>query len=170
MMQRDDWIRAQALALTLEIPVSVVIEVADRLQLPVRGRCSLVAPGQQDAIERELEKLTRVDPRYAPYTHSALQGEARNLVAAGVPKAWLRYRTTIEQMEQSREDRGNRPNPLPAGLWGERWQALKRLLSVGDELWVYCSPAESWQHRAGRAGVAIVRQGYVIASLLTALN
>jgi hypothetical protein len=40
----------------------------------------------------------------------------------------------------------------------------------GDDLWEYCISPESWQHLAGRAGYAVVREGEVVDGILTMMN
>jgi hypothetical protein len=39
-----------------------------------------------------------------------------------------------------------------------------------DELWAFSSPAEYWKGLAGRAGVALVRDGRPIAHVVTVMN
>ena len=39
-----------------------------------------------------------------------------------------------------------------------------------DEIWEFSSSPESWEHLAGRAGAALVRDGTVIDACVTALN
>jgi len=43
-------------------------------------------------------------------------------------------------------------------------------MQEGDELWEFCSSWESWQKLAGRAGIALVRNGEVVASVDTMMN
>src|SRR5438105_4131275 len=40
----------------------------------------------------------------------------------------------------------------------------------GDELWEFCSPPDSWAHMAGRAGIALVRGGNVLDSIVSMRN
>ena len=39
-----------------------------------------------------------------------------------------------------------------------------------DELWEFRSPASTWQHLCGREGLVLLRQGKVVAQVLTAMN
>ncbi len=55
---------------------------------------------------------------------------------------------------------------VPPPVWGQ----LKSQMRPGDELWEFCSSAESWRMYMGRAGIALVRKGKIIASLVTKLN
>ena len=50
-----------------------------------------------------------------------------------------------------------------------RWEFRERM-KEGDELWEFDSPAHFWEHLAGRAGIALVRSGEVVASHVTKLN
>jgi hypothetical protein len=43
-------------------------------------------------------------------------------------------------------------------------------MQPGDELWTFSSPAESWKYLAGRAGVALVRDGKPIKVVITLMN
>ena len=40
----------------------------------------------------------------------------------------------------------------------------------GDEVWSFCSPPEDWRAKGGRKGVALVRNGLVVRSVVTMLN
>jgi hypothetical protein len=40
----------------------------------------------------------------------------------------------------------------------------------GDEVWTFSTPAESWRRLGGRAGLALVRSGRIIALAVTAMN
>jgi hypothetical protein len=56
--------------------------------------------------------------------------------------------------------------------WSRRnyWAHLKRMMQPGDELYRFSSPPEAWEHLAGRAGVAIVRNGEVIHQRTNLMN
>ena len=43
-------------------------------------------------------------------------------------------------------------------------------MQPGDELWEFRSGRESWQHLAGRAGIALMRDGREVASLITMMS
>ncbi len=62
------------------------------------------------------------------------------------------------------------PDPVPFGFLNDRWRALRARVQPGDEVREFCSSRESWQHLAGRAGIALVRDGRAVASLVTMLN
>jgi hypothetical protein len=79
-----------------------------------------------------------------------------------IPKQWLSTRVTIAEAENA-----NPAADRPFGIQHDRWERLKGSMASGDELWEFVSPPESWAHRCGRQGYAVVRRGEVIASLLT---
>jgi hypothetical protein len=56
------------------------------------------------------------------------------------------------------------------GIGSKQWQRIKEQMQPGDELYKFRSPPETWANLAGRAGIALVRDGKVIDTLLTALN
>lgn len=43
-------------------------------------------------------------------------------------------------------------------------------MQPGDQLVHFVSSADSWKHLAGRAGIALVRDGKVIAAMVTMMN
>jgi hypothetical protein len=59
---------------------------------------------------------------------------------------------------------------LPFGFEHERWNAFKAAMNPGDELWEYCSAKETWDQGLGMAGIELVRDGKVIAHLMTRMN
>lgn len=59
-------------------------------------------------------------------------------------------------------NRLSRGDPDAACFWNE--------LQPGDEVWSFCSRAEDWQAKGGRRGVALVRGGRIVRSVVTMLN
>jgi hypothetical protein len=51
-----------------------------------------------------------------------------------------------------------------------KWRALLAEMQDGDELWAFSSSRGSWAHLGGRTGIALVRDGEVVRSLVTARN
>jgi hypothetical protein len=84
-----------------------------------------------------------------------------------VPKSWLYERISLQQAEA---DNSNREGGVPFGEQNDRWERLKACLHEGDEIWAFCSPSESWEQLAGRAGLAVVRNGRVVKCLVTKIN
>ena len=64
----------------------------------------------------------------------------------------------------------NRQQLESFGIGSKQWQDLKSQIEPGDELYRFRSPPKTWANMAWRAGIALVRNGKVVASLITALN
>ncbi len=62
------------------------------------------------------------------------------------------------------------PNPIAFGWVASDWQDLLAQMQVGDELWVYDSPQEDWEELMGSRGIALVRAGVVIDTLVLRMN
>jgi hypothetical protein len=50
------------------------------------------------------------------------------------------------------------------------WEQFKREMIKGDEIWEFASPPKTWDMLMGRAGIALVRKGKVIHTLVTRMN
>jgi hypothetical protein len=92
-------------------------------------------------------------------------------LAAGI-KDWLQKRLTVAEAEAAYAVRDSRlgPDPVPFGFQNNEWRALVAAMQDGDELWEFTSPPESWQGLHGRAGVALVRRGEVVRTIVTTMN
>ena len=84
-----------------------------------------------------------------------------------IPREWLRERLSDSHMAALYE------GGLSAYEYGffQRdtvgWASIESQFTPGDEVWKYCSPMEIWQTYKGEMGIAIVRQGAVVASVVT---
>jgi len=58
----------------------------------------------------------------------------------------------------------------PFAFLNAEWEALKARMQPGDELWTFASSPESWRDLAGRAGIALVRDGQIVERLVTMMN
>ena len=75
-----------------------------------------------------------------------------------VPREWLRKKISIEDVEADI-------------LIPERVCLLmKQEIREGDELWEFSSPPKMWERLWGRAGIALVRDGEIVHSILTVMN
>jgi len=85
---------------------------------------------------------------------------------------WLKQKLTVAQAESKHmvSDPRLGPTPVPFGFCHAKWQNLLSKMQDGDELWEFSSSDHSWQHLAGRAGLALVRNGQIIHSIVTAMN
>ena len=80
-------------------------------------------------------------------------------------REWLTKRVTVTEAEAAHMHEG-----VPFGYCNREWVAFKEKILPGDQLWEFRSPNESWAIMGGRAGIALVRGGEVIASLVTRMN
>jgi hypothetical protein len=93
-----------------------------------------------------------------------------------IPKDWLQKPISVAEAETAypgiTDDRVKSfPDAAkPFGFKNTEWEALKAEIQPGDELWTFSSPPASWQGLAGRAGIALVRNGAPIKILLGAMN
>lgn len=58
----------------------------------------------------------------------------------------------------------------PFGYSNDEWEVLKASMQPSDELWTFASSSASWRALAGRAGVALVRDGNIVATIITMKN
>jgi hypothetical protein len=85
---------------------------------------------------------------------------------------WLTQKITVEEAGAQHVVHDDRPGPDPAafGFQNEEWLAILRRMEPDDELWEFNSPPETWQNLCGRRGFAVVRDGEVVATILTVMN
>jgi hypothetical protein len=84
-----------------------------------------------------------------------------------IPKDWLQEKLSLQQAAAA----NTRPEGgVPFGGQNERWERLKASLQSGDQIWTFYSPPVTWEHCAGRSGVAVVREGRVVDCLITMMN
>lgn len=50
------------------------------------------------------------------------------------------------------------------------WLVLEGMVQDQDEIWLYETPFEYWESLCGESGVALVRDGEVIAQVVTEMN
>ena len=82
---------------------------------------------------------------------------------------WLRAQTTVEEIEAERwKTKPNKGEPVRPQT--ARWIAFKTQIRAGDEVWRYSSPPDSWVGMIGTAGIAIVRDGGIVATFETFHN
>jgi hypothetical protein len=102
----------------------------------------------------------------------AADGEA----APVIPAAWLVEKISVEAAEAAHpgisDERAERfPEAAkPFGFQNREWESLKASMKPGDEIWSFSSPGDDWKNLAGRAGVALVRDGVPIKTVVTVLN
>ena len=52
----------------------------------------------------------------------------------------------------------------------DRWEQFKAAMRPGDELYRFSTSSDSWAHLAGRAGIALVRNGEIAKTIITMMN
>lgn len=58
----------------------------------------------------------------------------------------------------------------PFGEDNAEWEALKASVQPDDELWTFASSEATWRALAGSAGIALVREGRIVETLITMRN
>jgi hypothetical protein len=101
---------------------------------------------------------------------------ADNDAAPVISATWLVKKISVEEAETLhpgiRDERVERfPEAAKAfGFQNGEWESLKAEMKPGDEIWTFASPKDYWINHAGRAGVALVREGNAIKAVVTVLN
>lgn len=87
---------------------------------------------------------------------------------------WLRKQVTVEEAEAAHivmlPSAEGVEHAVPFGHCNSDWVSLLSKKQPGDEIWEFASGDRSWQNLAGRAGVALVRGGEVVATVVTRMN
>jgi hypothetical protein len=141
----------------------------------VRQDPNLVAPGVNLNTMRFIAALLctmllwQSDPVYAA-------DKASGQAVAVIPASWLIKKTSVAEAEADhpgmRDERAQQHPELarPFGALNAKWEALKADMQPNDELWTFSSPPRTWEDLAGRAGIALVRDGIAIEIIVTMLN
>lgn len=90
-----------------------------------------------------------------------------------IPSDWLvRCVIASGSSDASTTDRQSALNDLAKKLGGRRiaWVQLSEKIQLGDELWEFDSPIEYWDSLCGSSGVALVRDGCVVAEVTIDMN
>jgi hypothetical protein len=90
-----------------------------------------------------------------------------------IPSDWLvRCVMASGSSDTSTTDRQSALDDLAKKLGGRRtdWMQLSEKIQLGDELWEFDSPIEYWDSLSGSSGVALVRDGCVVAEVTIDMN
>ena len=87
-----------------------------------------------------------------------------------IPQAWLQDRIGVADAETTNMVALQDGKRVPFGYQNAAWETLKGHMRPGDTLWRFASPADAWAHLAGRAGIALVRDGEAVEVLVTLMN
>jgi len=60
--------------------------------------------------------------------------------------------------------------PVVFGFLNGAWRELAGSIKEGDELWTFTTSPKSWKYLAGRSGIALIRKGEVVSTLVTVMN
>jgi hypothetical protein len=136
---------------------SKCMEIADKLLIDSIPECTdpkCRMPKGLKHIHEKLKKPVKQSFHYNPFNDWLIGGPL-----------------TIEQVERENtsEEDGRVPH-VPFGFVNSIWEEFKSKIRRGDKLRAYCSPQETWDCLAGRAGVAIVRDGEVVEIINTLVN
>jgi len=84
-------------------------------------------------------------------------------------QSWLQDQMTIEEAEAENmvEIDGQK---VPFGHTNLIWLKLMAKMQDGDKLYEFRSSDDSWEYLAGRQGIALVRDGEIIADIVTLMN
>ena len=86
------------------------------------------------------------------------------------PSDLLRKVTVAEAEEAHMVTIRESGQEVPFGYVHSQWKRLLSRMQEGDELWEFNSDEQSWKLLAGRAGVALLRDGKIIAEIVTSMN
>jgi hypothetical protein len=157
----------------LELPPALVNYLCREQGIDIQGHyLSPLTAAQQTRLARAYCAALEEGRSHEELVDTAELSEARLAVLDSVPKVWLQKRVTPQQAEAAHMVSSPKlgPRPVPFGFAHYMWRAVREMMIDGDELWDYRSSPESWANLAGRAGIALVRQGRVIACFTTCLN
>jgi hypothetical protein len=59
---------------------------------------------------------------------------------------------------------------VPFGFINAEWTVFKAMLRPGDKIVRYSTDSQSWQHRAGESGYALIRSGCIVETFKTLWN
>jgi hypothetical protein len=136
------------------------------------------AAAQREAVMRRLALAILLVLPCAFATPAALLAaenpvNANSELIARKTVAELEAANTLRPDQLSESDRtGPRASIMlkPFAFLNDKWEALKARMQPGDELWTFASSPQSWRDLAGRAGIALVRNGQIIERLVTMMN
>lgn len=101
--------------------------------------------------------------------HAGAEGRTEKPDLSTRIEDWLKKKCTVEEikaLDESSAAQSGRDSSDCSHLWEE----LEKHMRPGDTVWTYSSPDVFWINMCGRAGYAIVRDGKVIHTVLTAMN
>lgn len=123
---------------------------ADTIRTLVVSQIKAAYPSSLPSVEKVIDQQVEIANAWARNEIQSIKSKP-----PFPPIEWLEKRVDIDEA-----DVGNLPE----------WKRIKMRFTEHDELWTFSSPAEYWAGLAGRAGVALVRNGRPIAHVTTLMN
>jgi hypothetical protein len=117
-------------------------------------------------FDKQLEELGYVVMGFAKSLDGQEIAVAMSVLKIGISIELTRLRGAVASLPKPRKLSSNEPSldPLDAGI------SFRTAQKPDDEVWDFSSSRDSWQHLAGRAGLALVRDGTVIETYVTLMN
>lgn len=122
--------------------------------------------------------MSEPQPDQDAETREAEAREIRLLCWQSLPAEWLVAQVAggldeVERLERERAEKAQKlwtDQELPFQLVSHAWRHFRSHFQEGDQLWRWSNGQAAWDRLAGRAGLAIVRDGRVVISFLLAMN
>ena len=117
-------------------------------------------------FDKQLEELGYVVMGFAKTSDGQEVAVAMSVLKIGISIELTRRRGTVASLPKPRKPSSNERSfdPLDAGI------SFRTAQKPDDEIWDFSSSRDSWQHLAGRAGLALVRDGTVIEHYVSVMN
>lgn len=159
----------------LELPPPVLVAFMSERGIQKPDGMSFITREEAATVEAEWQRYLAGGGDRSTYIETTLMAQARKEISQRVeairPEHLVRQTSVAEQEESHKQpDSRSGADAIPFGLMNHRWRALKELMGPADELWEFSSSEESWKALSGKAGIALVRNGTVIASFVTVTN
>lgn len=124
-----------------------------------------------DGFCREMDGRSP-DPVLRQTEGSKVETDTNQYEDKAIKNRGLCKQITVEEAELENMVKTDRlgPNPVPFGFIHGQWLHFKGLIREGDQLWTFCSSGDSWENLAGSEGLCIVRNGKVVANIITRMN
>lgn len=74
-----------------------------------------------------------------------------------IPKEWLKEKLEKETFKKECSN-------------GSHWENFNNEIKDDDEIWTFSSDQFFWDHLIGRSGIALVRNGKIVKSIVTKMN
>jgi hypothetical protein len=121
----------------------------------------------RDHFDQRLTELGYVVTGFATTSEGQELAVAAAVLKIGIPIILVRMLGRADSLSPRPHRAKKKQKSFDPLRYGFSFQLTVR---PDDEIWEFSSSPESWEHLAGRAGAALVRDGTVIDACVTALN